>query len=276
MKILEAALKYVEIGYSVIPISQDKRPLIKWESFQKTRADEGQIREWASKFPSMNIGIVTGSISGLTVVDCDSQEAIETFEGMVHDTFFTPIQNTPRGGRHYVCKYAEEVRNKAAVIEHMDVRSEGGYIVAAPSVNGEGKAYSWIEGFEPWTLPPAPLPGRCLELIKNASSVLSLALNNTRVANTVPFFSEGRRDNDLFHVANCAVKGGLEPEYAREVLTRLINSWGEHDGKWVEQKLKSALERTERKDRNLSHQHQPGIEHHAHAIRHHECLSQSL
>jgi hypothetical protein len=251
MTMLEAALKYVEMGYSIIPVGQDKRPLLKWEPYQKTRADEKQVREWASKWPEMNIAIVTGAISGLTVIDCDSQEAIEAFKGMVWNTFYTPMQDTPRGGRHYVCKYAEGVTNKAAVIEHMDVRSEGGYILAAPSVNGNGKGYCWTDGYEPWTLPPAPLPSKVVDLLKKGSVVVLDSFKGARSKDNA-IFNEGRRDNDLFHVANCAVRGGLEPEFTREVLIRLINSWGEHDEKWVEQKIKSAFERTERKERNLA------------------------
>lgn len=250
MTIEEAAGKYLNLGYSIIPVGKDKKPLISWEKFQKERADLAQVTEWLKKYPSMNLAIITGAISGLTVIDCDSQDAIEAFKGMADEGFKTPTQSTPRGGRHYVCTYAESVRNKAAVIEHMDVRSEGGYIVAAPSRNGNDRAYEWVEGCEPWTVPPSPLPLKCLDLLKSPSNVLHVFKDARSKDNAI--FNEGHRDDALFHIANCAVRGGLEPEYVREVLIRLVNSWGEHDPKWVEDKIKSALQRTERKERNLA------------------------
>ena len=72
---LEAALKYSEHGLSIIPVGKNKRPLLKWEAFQKSRADETQIKAWFSKWPNANIGIVTGEISGITVADADSEDA---------------------------------------------------------------------------------------------------------------------------------------------------------------------------------------------------------
>jgi hypothetical protein len=60
-------------------------------------------------------------------------------------------------------------------------------------------------------------------------------------------FSNGRRDEDLFHVAHVMKKGGSNPEEITEVLTRLVESWGEKDPKWVSDKVKSALSRDDKK-----------------------------
>ncbi|MFA5324207.1 MAG: bifunctional DNA primase/polymerase [Smithella sp.] len=254
MTVLETALKYSSIGYSVIPVKKDKTPLLPWELYQKERADEGKIRSWASKWPDMNIAIVTGSISGLTVVDCDSQEAIEAFEHMIHDTYYTPIQNTPRGGRHYLCKYTEGIRNKAAVIEHMDIRSEGGYIVAAPSVNGTGKGYQWVDGFEPWTLPPSPLPSKVVNLLTNGLSFSCLKdAGACAKSKDHAMFIEGTRDNDLFYTSACLADGRMAQDKIEQVIAILarncIPPFPENE---IESKVKSALTRVGRKDRNLA------------------------
>jgi len=69
---LEWARYYVSKGWSVIPLKPgDKVPAIEWKQFQKRIATDGEVTEWF-KGGKRNIGIVTGSISGLAVVDVDT------------------------------------------------------------------------------------------------------------------------------------------------------------------------------------------------------------
>lgn len=66
-------------------------------------------------------------------------------------------------------------------------------------------------------------------------------------------FDDGRRDNDLFHTANCLVKGGMPSEEIAQILENLIISWGEKpDPEWVNEKIKSAVKRAEAKERNIA------------------------
>ena len=69
---LEAAVKYQQAGFSVIPVKPNKKPFIKWEKYQHKRATEKQIREWWKRWPDANPAIVTGEISGVDVGDVDS------------------------------------------------------------------------------------------------------------------------------------------------------------------------------------------------------------
>ncbi len=69
---LEAALTYARNGWSVIPVQpKGKVPLVPWQSFTNQRATEDQVKAWWSENPDANVGIVTGAISGLVVVDVD-------------------------------------------------------------------------------------------------------------------------------------------------------------------------------------------------------------
>jgi len=61
-EMLEWALKYAEMGLSVIPVSQDKKPIIPWEPYQKKKASKKEIEDWFTKYPNANIGIVTGKV----------------------------------------------------------------------------------------------------------------------------------------------------------------------------------------------------------------------
>ena len=136
MNNVDAAIQYLKQGKSVIPIAKDKKPLLAWQEFQSRYASEDEVKDWYKKWPDMNVGIVTGKISNLTVIDCDSQEAIESFYAGYNGK--TPNVKTPHG-MHFYFQYQEGVRNTARLTEHIDVRSAGGYVEAPPSVTEKGQ-----------------------------------------------------------------------------------------------------------------------------------------
>ena len=77
---LKAALSFRKLGYSVIPIkSKRKTPLVDWKEYQTRKATDKEIKKWWKKWPDANVGIVTVAISGLAVIDCDSEEASQRF-----------------------------------------------------------------------------------------------------------------------------------------------------------------------------------------------------
>ena len=69
---LNMALAYQEKGLSVIPVRSDKKPFLKWEEHQKRIAEPEEIKSWFKKWPEANVGIVTGRISGVDVIDVDT------------------------------------------------------------------------------------------------------------------------------------------------------------------------------------------------------------
>jgi hypothetical protein len=144
-KMLEAALWYrAKKKYSVIPIREnDKRPLVQWEQYQKELPSIEQVTEWFTKWPNANIAIITGEISGITVVDIDTKEGMENFNLVAPDTMEVPIVKTPsKHGVHYYFAYTPGIVNKARIIEGTDIRNDGGYVVAPPSTI-DGKQYKW-------------------------------------------------------------------------------------------------------------------------------------
>jgi len=98
---LEAALKYNELGFNVIVVGVDKKPLVKWEIYQKERSTPEQIKEWFSGSWQRNIALVTGEISNLLVVDCDTPSAMQEIQDFLPESIVTPIQRTPHGGKHF-------------------------------------------------------------------------------------------------------------------------------------------------------------------------------
>ena len=99
--LLEAALKYLSLGWSVIPLGRNKKPLLpEWTTYQGRLATEQEISQWWGKWTDANIGIVTGAISGLVALDADTEEATEYIQqrGMPP----TPQASTGKGTHFYL------------------------------------------------------------------------------------------------------------------------------------------------------------------------------
>jgi hypothetical protein len=72
-ELFDAAIDYAKRGFSVIPIKcKDKKPLIAWEQFQHRLVTEAEVKTWYLAWPEANVGIITGEISGLVVIDLDN------------------------------------------------------------------------------------------------------------------------------------------------------------------------------------------------------------
>lgn len=127
---------YLENDFSVIPLGKDKRPSIStWSEYQNKKADEEQISAWWNKNPEANIGIVTGAISGVTVVDldCGKADGKETPLSTFPKTYTV---RTPSGGYHLYYKYNANIKQTANTypqFPHVDIRNDGGYVVAGGS-----------------------------------------------------------------------------------------------------------------------------------------------
>lgn len=245
---LEAALKYMEMGLSVIPVRPDKKPHLKWTEFQERRASREEIESWFKRWPSAMVGIVTGQLSGIVVVDCDSEEAYRKIQELIPDAFITCISRTPRGYHLYLVMPAEKIGNAAGVLPGVDIRGEGGYVIAPPSVNGAGKGYSWLDSLSFFDVAPAPAP---IDLFNS----FSLHIGDVRKekSNSLQFLTQGTRDNDLFHIGNCLIKGGCEETKASQVLEILAkNCKPPFPVKDAQAKINSVLTRCEKKERNLT------------------------
>lgn len=155
--IQQAALEYLKRGFSVIPLhgpneprnetpdKRGKRPPIPWKEYQIKRPSEAAIQEWFDNGNNYNMGIVTGALSGITIVDFDTSEAVQ----LAKDRNFPPTPTVKTGkGFHAYCRYREGHRNfqKRADLPGIDLRGEGGYAVAPPSIHASGKQYEWMPG----------------------------------------------------------------------------------------------------------------------------------
>jgi len=94
---LNHALEYQNMGLSVIPIGPEKKPLIKWAEFQRRMATAEEIKQWWHQWPSAMVGLVTGQISRLFVVDCDTEEGFQAVQGLIPDSLELPTAQDAKG-----------------------------------------------------------------------------------------------------------------------------------------------------------------------------------
>ena len=150
-KLLEAALQYQRAGLSVAPVKGNKKPYLKsWLKYQKEKASEHQIREWWRRWPNANPAIVTGEISGIDVVDVDTEAGWGALNEFLSDSFETPTVGTPAGGYHVYFKHRGGLSNGVRIIEGCDLRTNGGYVLAPPSYAEYEKGGKYIKGYYEW------------------------------------------------------------------------------------------------------------------------------
>jgi len=211
---LIAALRYYDLGFSVIPIREaGKTPLIEeWKPFQATRASKEQIEKWFKQFPKANVGVITGAISGIVVVDIDTTEKIN------RPLPPTVSSKTGRGGSHLFYKYPGKfVRTRAGILPKVDIRAHGGYAVMPPSLHENGNRYEWT--ISPDDSDFADLPQWVLEEEKEKS-------NDWKVTIAKPVM-EGSRNEVSAQMAGKML--GYLPEDTWEMVWLGMQRWNQNN-----------------------------------------------
>ncbi len=111
--------------------------------------DEDQIKEWWEKWPESNIGLATGAVSGIFVVDVDGAHgkaalrALEAKYGKLPKT----VTVKTGGGLHYYFRHdGTRIRNRAGHPgKNIDIRGDGGYVIAPGSVHKSGATYRFVK-----------------------------------------------------------------------------------------------------------------------------------
>lgn len=134
-------------GWSLIPLRpRDKRPAIKsWTEYQKRPAGYDQIEQWFAGNAGYNVGIVTGSVSEIFVVDCDSPAAL-TWAADHLPPCEMKVQTAKGLHLYFPFSGDQPMRNKARVtvggqVLEIDIRATGGYVVGPGSVHPSGCIY---------------------------------------------------------------------------------------------------------------------------------------
>jgi hypothetical protein len=266
--VLNYALLYLKKNLSVIPlIYGGKKPAVRWEEYQGRRPTEDEVRKWFSDV--RNIGIVCGSVSGnLIVIDFDSEDKFKEFYEELDKTYpelrdvvlNTWMVETGKGRHIYLRvkmdpgEFRERMRTRVRLAEGVDVKAEGGYVVAPPSLHPSGKSYDFLnvggvndsiaeisyEDFQKVLslLKPVEVAEkgsavegeirRVLKLKKIGDDVIEEIIKVIR-----QYYVSGHRQNLCMHLSGCLARLGVHPESVARIIYKL---------------QKDALERGDSKD----------------------------
>lgn len=157
---LDEALIYLDMGWCVYPAHSvdlsnglcscgrkdcpcpGKHPIGRWTEFQGRLPTKREVQVWFSNL-DCNIGIVTGRISGVVVVDADGEEGLESIRRLKLSPTLTA--RTGGGGYHLFYSITHPVSSRVRVTAGVDIRGDGGYVVLPPSTHRSGRTYEWLE-----------------------------------------------------------------------------------------------------------------------------------
>lgn len=241
---IEHALEYRGLGYPIFPVCSPamgkhqhyrdgrmkdcvgdkvgKNPMTSWLACQTALPSVDQIRSWWQKWPTANIGMATGSFSGIIVLDCDSGEArqLALDRGGLERT--PAVWTGKPGGTHFWMAHpGYDVANFAKDIPGTDFRGDGGYVLLPPSAHYRGATYRWAENT--LGMKPAAVPPWLDELLRAKASGAASDSSDRAPLDLEEILSgikEGERDNKLFKYA-CRLRHDDVLQEHAEMMIRL-------------------------------------------------------
>ena len=242
---LSAAIKYAtEFNWAVFPVSpKNKKPLTP-HGCKDAKKNVGAIKAWWKKWPDANIGIATGSASNLVVIDedCDEDKGLDGLQSVtewerIHGKLPTTYMClTGRGDYHLYFRYdGTDIKNRAGLLEGVDVRGEGGYVIAPPSIHPNGTEYVWEYDPEEFELADA-----------NETVMELLAADKTSEPEQFKLpdkIQDGARNDTIFKLASSMQAQGLPDEAIRDAVYKTNSELCVQplDGKELDLILSSAL-----------------------------------
>lgn len=246
--LLQSALKYAtSYGWAVFPVSQETKKPLTPHGCKDAKTDPGAIRSWWTKYPTASIGIATGKKSNLIVIDEDIDEdkglngyqEVRKWESIHGELPETITATTGRGGSHLYFRYdKDDIGNRTGILEGVDVRGEGGYVIAPPSIHPNGTEYTWE--FPPNEYELAPLDDIVRSFL-SIGKVRSFDRDEFKLPSIIPM---GNRNDTLFRMACSMQSQGYADSaiFASVRETNKNNCIEPLDDDEVETIVKSALE----------------------------------
>lgn len=137
------AKRYLEIGWSVFPVKENKTPAISsWSIYRTRKPTEEELKEWFEN-TTYGIALVCGRLSGIMVIDDDNLKKTGVPSELVKNIKSSVVSKTAGGGKHYFIKYEDGFSNQVNIRgKNVDLKTEGGYVIIPPTRRGN-KEYVW-------------------------------------------------------------------------------------------------------------------------------------
>lgn len=206
---IEEARRYARSwGWAVFPV-KGKVPMTANGFKDATR----EPTDWP--LGSTGIGLATGAVSGVVVIDLDSEHAAKEFMAMQKDHGGHIRTVTARTGKGYHVFFRHpgaEVKNSAGKLgEKIDVRGDGGYVVLPPSEHPSGGRYEWVAGRAPDKIDVAPMPSWLISALTETRRALAPVVGDA--------ISEGGRNATLASIAGSMRRRGASEDAIHAALS---------------------------------------------------------
>jgi hypothetical protein len=180
--------------------------------FHDATTNEDTIRHWWERCPTANVGIRTGAESGLVVLDIDPRNSgndnLWKLEQQNGELPLTVGSLTGGGGAHFLFSHPGGVIKQKALAPGVEVKADGGYVVAPPSIHPTGELYRWGGASHPDDVALAALPEWLLRLMTRES----VPANGSHPSTLNPIIPEGQRHNTLLSLAGTMRRKGMSTE----------------------------------------------------------------
>ncbi|NRO27729.1 bifunctional DNA primase/polymerase [Lactobacillus helveticus] len=221
------ALSYAGHGFSVIPIGNNKRPLIKFAD--KPPLTNTEIRDLWKKYPTANIALKTDIFFVIDVDRHGEADGMESIKTLGHDEWFkdTLTERTAHNGFHFFFTKPKDlkIQQNIGFLDGVDLKAhENNYVVVAPSQLGD-KQYKWLNS-EPMKEPPQGLIDLILEKQKEFKTVEQLeGYKPTKKTQTTKLFEQiinglgptGGRNNALASFIGGLLFRNVDPDVAAQL-----------------------------------------------------------
>ena len=207
-ELLESAKKYANMGIAVFPLKPKSKVPATENGFKDATTDIRIIEKWWGKNPNFNIGIATGQISGgLVAVDMDIDEekgkdGYHNFTRWCDDNYLVLpdswLSITGRGGYHLFYRSIFPVSSRNSWLDDVDIKADGGYVVAPPSIHPNGSRYEWEQSPDEYEL--ISTEDIDVEFLCN-SVIASGYKDKSKPLNVPEIIPEGHRDEIMFKLA---------------------------------------------------------------------------
>jgi hypothetical protein len=161
---LTAALDYAAKGWAVFPcLPNAKEPATK-RGFKDGTTNPATIRRWWLARPDYNVGVATGAASVLLVLDIDGSVGAETLRDLEQRYGALPETacSITSSGCHLWFSISDAVPSTARRLgSGLDIRADGGYVIAPPSVHPDGSSYRWLN-----STPNTPAPSWLIRIAR--------------------------------------------------------------------------------------------------------------
>lgn len=228
---LKSAIAYSQLlNWTVFPIHyKTKRPITQ-HGFKDATSDIEQIKHWWTQHPKAGIGLPTGRVNNIIVIDIDPRNNGNiSFDRLIDEN--EPLPHTVEcltggGGNHYYFKYDERV-NKSTLkgYEGIDIQGNGKYVILPPSIHPNGKQYHWEESSKPVSNNIADIPSWFIELTqrKEHSKGKHQARPTSDYVKILQGVPHGERNNALMSLIGHLISRNIDYKEAFE----LVHIWNE-------------------------------------------------